>query len=534
MDSRSSQGAGAGLHTADPVAEARVGSTINGKYTLERVLGVGGMAAVYVATHRNRKQFAIKVLHPEFSLRDDIRKRFLREGYLANTVGHSGAVAVIDDDVAEDGSAFLVMELLEGLSIEALWTQRGRALPIPLALALVDQLLEVLGAAHARGVLHRDIKPANLFLTRSRVLKVLDFGIARLREPGHVTNATATATGMTLGTPAFMPPEQAFGRTEEVDARSDLWAVGATLFVLISGEVVHEGSNSQQLIVNAATRPARPFASVAPGAPSAVAELIDRALAFDKADRWQSAGEMRAALRQAHQAAFGCDVSSRWLQLEGGKEVDSADPASASDWLSRDTPGPQQPRQGSPASAPPLSTPASAVAAAPDVPAQPAAAPAPPRVDGPAPLAAAHIEVNISSSQASTTVARHAWLALAALLVLVAVLLSTVFQRPAAPTTPSAAPERPAPAAVPATAAAQAETPPAASPGVVVPAAPAATNAPTVRKVAPPPQAPQRAQPPVAPQPPPLAECTRLLELQSLGEALNAQQRAFLRQRCTS
>ncbi|MGH7437822.1 MAG: serine/threonine-protein kinase, partial [Polyangiaceae bacterium] len=93
-------------------AETRVGTVLQRKYRLDRVLGVGGMAAVYAATHRNKKRFAIKVLHPELSVREDIRRRFLREGYVANSVGHAGAVAVLDDDVTEDGSAFLVMELL--------------------------------------------------------------------------------------------------------------------------------------------------------------------------------------------------------------------------------------------------------------------------------------------------------------------------------------------------------------------------------------------------------------------------------------
>src|ERR1700722_7506518 len=107
-------------------AQGRVGTTILGKYVLERVLGVGGMASVYVAVHRNNKRFALKMLHPELSLREDIRVRFLREGYAANSVGHPGAVAVMDDDVAEDGSAFLVMELLTGEPVEEPWLGSGR------------------------------------------------------------------------------------------------------------------------------------------------------------------------------------------------------------------------------------------------------------------------------------------------------------------------------------------------------------------------------------------------------------------------
>jgi serine/threonine-protein kinase len=110
------------------VADARLGRVLRGKYRLDRVLGIGGMATVYAATHRNKKRFAIKMLHPELSVRENIRTRFLREGYVANSVGHSGAVAVLDDDIAEDGSAFLVMELLDGSALDVLarrWRRRA-------------------------------------------------------------------------------------------------------------------------------------------------------------------------------------------------------------------------------------------------------------------------------------------------------------------------------------------------------------------------------------------------------------------------
>src|ERR1700677_5142164 len=109
---------------------ARVGTVLREKYHLDSILGSGGMAVVYAATHRNTKRFAVKMLHPELSIREDIRTRFLREGYVANSVKHPGAVAVIDDDVAEDGSAFLVMELLEGSLVNDMWVEHGRRLPL--------------------------------------------------------------------------------------------------------------------------------------------------------------------------------------------------------------------------------------------------------------------------------------------------------------------------------------------------------------------------------------------------------------------
>src|SRR5580704_10125754 len=210
-------------------ARARLGSVLKEKYRLERVLGTGGMAVVYAATHRNGKEFAVKLLHRELSLHPEVRGRFLREGYVANKVKHPGAVAVLDDDVAEDGTAFLVMELLNGSTVEDLWEHEGQRLPLQLVLSVGYQVLAVLAAAHEKGIVHRDVKPANLFLTTEGELKVLDFGIARLRD---VAGSQTTQTGMTMGTPAFMSPEQAAGSTSAVDALSDVWAVGATLFTL--------------------------------------------------------------------------------------------------------------------------------------------------------------------------------------------------------------------------------------------------------------------------------------------------------------
>ena len=196
-------------------AQGRVGTTLKSKYHIDRVLGAGGMAVVYAATHRNKKRVAIKMLHPELSIHGDSKQRFLREGYVANSVDHPGAVSVLDDDVADDGAAFIVMELLSGEGVETVWEKRGGKLPADAVLALADQLLAVLEAAHEKEIVHRDLKPANLFLLRDGTLKVLDFGIARLREAVASGPSSATQTGALLGTPAFLPPEQAGGRMSE-------------------------------------------------------------------------------------------------------------------------------------------------------------------------------------------------------------------------------------------------------------------------------------------------------------------------------
>ena len=289
------------------MARNRVGSTLRGKWHLDALLGVGGMAAVYAATHRNGRRAALKVLHLEASLDSECRGRFLREGRVANAVGHEGAVKVLDDDVTDDGSVFLILELLEGESLEERCTRLGGRLHETEVLWIADQLLDVLAAAHARGVVHRDIKPDNLFLTTSGSVKVLDFGIARLRE--WSTARKATDNGGTMGTPAFMAPEQARGLWDEVDAQSDLFAVGATMFTLISGRLVHDGRTQNEEILSAMTVPVRPLSSILPNVAGTVAQAVDVALAFDKAKRWRDARSMQDAVRSAYADRTGRSIS---------------------------------------------------------------------------------------------------------------------------------------------------------------------------------------------------------------------------------
>ncbi|HEY3822168.1 MAG TPA: serine/threonine-protein kinase [Polyangiaceae bacterium] len=286
----------------ESIVHHRVGTVVVGKYHLDRVIGIGGMAAVYAATHRNQAEFAVKMLHPELSSREDIRSRFLREGYIANSVKHAGAVRVVDDDVAEDGAAFLVMELLDGTTVEDMWFRGDqRRIPLRPALAIAYQLLDVLAAAHTKNIVHRDIKPANLFVTSAGDLKVLDFGIARLRD---ATMNAITQAGTMLGTPAFMAPEQARGYSKEIDGQTDVWAVGATLFALISGRLVHEAESATMLLLKAGTAPARSLRTVAEDVPEPITALVDKALTFEKPSRWESAAAMRDALVEAYTAEF--------------------------------------------------------------------------------------------------------------------------------------------------------------------------------------------------------------------------------------
>jgi serine/threonine-protein kinase len=296
----------------DPIsdrARSRIGDVLRDKWRLDDLLGVGGMASVYSATHRNGMRAAVKILHGPAAADPAVRARFQREGYLANRVGHPGAVAILDDDEAEDGSVFLVMELLEGVTVEDLRLDAGGKLATGDVLVIADQALDVLASAHDKKIIHRDIKPGNLFMTTTGTLKVLDFGIARLADSAAATVGASTTYSSSMGTVGFMAPEQARGRWESVDARTDLWALGASMFTMLSGRLAHEAATTNEHLLAAMTEPAPPIASHAADVHDAVAAVVDRALAYERNARWPDARTMKAAVRKAYLALTGREIT---------------------------------------------------------------------------------------------------------------------------------------------------------------------------------------------------------------------------------
>jgi serine/threonine-protein kinase len=281
------------------------------------------MATVFEAVHRNKKRAAIKMLHPEFSFNENIRERFLREGYVANSIDHPGVVRVDDDDIADDGVAYLVMERLRGESVDDRLERLDGTLPLDEVLTITDQLLDVLKAAHAAGVVHRDLKPENLFLTTAGQLKVLDFGIARLRE---VSSRGGTSMGSFMGTPSFMSPEQARGRWDEVDERSDIWAVGATMYALLTGHPVHDADTVNEQLVMAATVEAPSLRIARPDLPGEVISLVDRALVRDPTERWQSADAMQGHLRASFPNVAGARAPEGLARPSGAPVLVSSPP----------------------------------------------------------------------------------------------------------------------------------------------------------------------------------------------------------------
>jgi eukaryotic-like serine/threonine-protein kinase len=282
----------------------RVGTVLGRKWRIEERLGAGSSAAVYRAQHWNTgRKVAVKVLHADVARSAQSRSRFLREGRLANGVKHAGVVDVIDDGETDDGCPFLIMELLEGETLDQRRkaTPGGRLAPREAVNACLA-VLDVLAAAHEAGIVHRDVKPQNVFLTKSGQTKLLDFGVAGAAEQRGGTgeggrglgSSSSTRTGTGLGTPLFMAPEQITG-SRAIDAHADLWGVGATLYFLVAGAFPFERILPAEYV--AATRAPPPrLDKIVPGLPTGIADVVERALAFEPSNRWPDARTMFAAL----------------------------------------------------------------------------------------------------------------------------------------------------------------------------------------------------------------------------------------------
>jgi serine/threonine-protein kinase len=281
---------------------ARVGSLLGGQWILEKLLGWGATSAVYEAVGKtDGAHVAIKILHRSLCDQPAVVGRFLDEAYVASAIRHR-SIAHVHGDGVSDGSVFLVMDLLDGETLEERRLHMGGKLPFNAVAPIAEELLAALAAVHAAGVVHRDLKPQNIFVTSHGDLKLLDFGTARMSDPFPSETrpgAMKSIEGLVVGSPSFMAPESARGERNAIDARSDLWSLGATLFTLLTGEYVHVARDAHKRLLLAATRPARSLAAVAPWIHPDTIAVIDKSLAFDRADRWQDAAEMRRAFRAA-------------------------------------------------------------------------------------------------------------------------------------------------------------------------------------------------------------------------------------------
>jgi eukaryotic-like serine/threonine-protein kinase len=293
------------------VAEQRIGTVLKGRWKLERLLGLGGSAWVYLAADDAGGQLvAIKVLHTPLLDHPEVKRRFVRESKMANLIDHPGVVRVLDDGMCGH-NPFIAMEFLRGETLDERRQRKGGALPVDEVLWAIDQLLAILKVAHKKGIVHRDIKPENLFITFDRDLRLLDFGIARLRQlveeedESPFSDDEKTQLGLTLGTIDFMAPEQARGDWDNVGVQTDLWAVGATMFTLLTGRTVHDELDNISQMRAVISRAAPSVMTYAPRLPRAVADLVDHALNFHARSRWPDARMMRLALHAAYRATQG-------------------------------------------------------------------------------------------------------------------------------------------------------------------------------------------------------------------------------------
>ena len=267
---------------------------MGGRYRLERELGAGGMGAVWIAVQEGLgRRVALKTLLPALAQDAQAVTRFKREAELAASLGHPHIVQVTDFG-SDAGGAFLVMELLHGHSLAEVIEREAPMEPTRLA-TIAQQVLSALGATHERGVVHRDLKPDNVFLTKvagGELVKLLDFGIARMAL-GDVASRL-TQTGQVLGTPLYMAPEQA--RAQEVDGRTDLYALGAILYEAASGQRPFEASTYPALIAAIVMDAPPPLKSLRPGLPPNFVAIVETAMAKEPDHRFRSPEAMSRAL----------------------------------------------------------------------------------------------------------------------------------------------------------------------------------------------------------------------------------------------
>jgi len=286
------------LIVGGPDEDPFLNQVVANKYRIEKKLGEGGMGKIYLARHVTLgKRFAIKTLHPDFTRNQEALERFRREAITTAQLEHPNILGMADMDQMEDGTAYIVMEFLEGRELRASLNETP-ILPLPRAVHIFSQVCRALAAAHDKGIVHRDMKPENVFLVEREgdpdFVKVLDFGISKIRQAG----SKLTQTGMVIGTPHYMSPEQARGDSN-LDHRSDIYTIGAMLYEALTGRLPVQADNPTGVLVKILTEQPPPPSAVNPGIPPAVEQVILRAMAKDPNARFASCRELSKALQQA-------------------------------------------------------------------------------------------------------------------------------------------------------------------------------------------------------------------------------------------
>ena len=304
-----------------------IGQTV-GNYYVQRLLGAGAMGQVFLGVHpKIDRQVAIKVLNQDLSDRPDMSKRFLSEAKAVNHIDHPNIVQVFDFGTLPDGRLYLVMEYLTGEDLGHYLAHRER-LSIEETLVIFKQISSALDAAHKMGIVHRDLKPDNVFIIKSQdelSVKLIDFGIAKLLEP-DLRGEDHTATGIIIGTPAYMSPEQAMGHTSEISPSSDIYSLAVMIFQMLSGRLPFESKFVPGILVKHVSEPPTPITHFIPEFPMLIWHVMERALAKDAKNRPSSAGVFFQEFSAAAASVEGLVFQSTFIGCQPVKSITDGTP----------------------------------------------------------------------------------------------------------------------------------------------------------------------------------------------------------------